>query len=100
MGEHPDTGEPVTKHGKFGPYIAHAGDFRSLKGDDAPYDISYERAMEILKEPKRCRGETCLKIRLNPKTKKLVNVYESKSGRYLHKGFKRISIPDNIKTKT
>ena len=31
--------------------------------------------------------------------KKLVNVFESKSGRYLKKGFKRIGIPDNIKTK-
>jgi DNA topoisomerase-1 len=101
LGEHPKTGEPVVANtGKFGPYIAHAGDFRSLKGDDNPYDISYERAMEILAEPKKMRkGETLLKeLGLNPKTKKLVNVYESKSGRYLRKGFKRISIPDNIKT--
>lgn len=102
LGEHPKTGEPVVANtGKFGPYIAHAGDFRSLKGDDNPYDITYERALEILKEPKKMRkGETLLKeLGLNPKTKKLVNVYESKSGRYLRKGFKRISIPDNIKTK-
>jgi topoisomerase IA-like protein len=25
----------------------------------------------------------------------MINVYESKSGRYLRKGFKRISLPDN-----
>ena len=36
---------------------------------------------------------------IHPKTRKMINVYESKSGRYLRKGFKRISIPDSIKTK-
>ena len=104
LGDHPDTGEPIMANsGQFGPYIAHAGDFRSLKDPkaDNPYDITYERALEILKQPKQMRkGETlCKELGLNPKTKKLVNVYESKSGRYLRKGFKRISIPDDIKTK-
>ncbi|MBP6924222.1 MAG: type I DNA topoisomerase [Candidatus Pacebacteria bacterium] len=101
LGNHPTTGEPVMANtGKFGPYIAHAGDFRSLKGADNPYDVTYERAMEILAEPKSMRkGEKLLKeLGVNPKTKKLVNVFESKSGRYLKKGFKRIGIPDNIKT--
>ena len=100
LGEHPSTGEPVVANtGRFGPYIVHAGDYRSLKGDDNPYDITYERAMEILKEPKQGRkGEKIVKeLGLNPNTKKLVNVYESKSGRYLRKGFKRIPLPDNTK---
>lgn len=102
LGEHPTTNEPVVANtGKFGPYIAHAGDFRSLKGDDNPYDITYERALEILKEPKQLRkGEKLLKeLGIHPTTRKLVNVYESKSGRYLKKGFKRIMIPDTVKTK-
>ena len=104
LGDHPDTGEPIMANtGQYGPYIAHAGDFRSLKDPkkDNPYDITYDRAMEILKEPKQMRkGETlCKELGLNPKTKKLVNVYESKSGRYLRKGFKRISIPEDIENK-
>jgi DNA topoisomerase-1 len=103
LGEHPKTGEPIMANsGQYGPYIAHAGDFRSLKDPkkDNPYDISFERAIEILSEPKTLRkGETLLKeLGVNPKTHKLVNVMESKSGRYLKKGFKRIGIPDNIKT--
>lgn len=101
LGSHPTTGEPIMANtGKFGPYIAHAGDFRSLKGADNPYDVTYERAMEILAEPKSMRkGEKLLKeLGVNPKTRKLVNVFESKSGRYLKKGFKRINIPDTIKT--
>ncbi len=101
LGAHPTTGEPIVANtGQYGPYLAHAGDFRSLKGKDDPYTISYERALEIYKEPKQTRkGEKLLKeLGVHPRTKKLVNVYESKSGRYLRKGFKRIGIPDNIKT--
>ncbi|USN88538.1 MAG: type I DNA topoisomerase [Candidatus Nomurabacteria bacterium] len=101
LGLHPKTEEPIIANtGQYGPYIGHAGDFRSLKGEDDPYTITYERALEILAEPKQLRkGEKLLKeLGVNPKTRKLVNVFESKSGRYLKKGFKRIGIPDNIKT--
>jgi len=101
LGTHPKTGEPIVANaGKFGPYIAHAGDFRSLKGADNPYDVTYERALEILNEAKTMRkGEKLLKeLGIHPKTRKMINVFESKSGRYLKKGFKRISIPDNVKT--
>jgi DNA topoisomerase I len=98
LGAHPETGEPVVANsGQYGPYIAHAGDFRSLKGTDNPYDITFTRAMEILAEPKQGRkGEKLVKaLGIHPKTRKMVNVFESKSGRYLRKGFKRISLPDN-----
>ncbi|MBY0538267.1 type I DNA topoisomerase [Patescibacteria group bacterium] len=101
LGLHPKTGEPIMANtGQYGPYIAHAGDFRSLKNGDDPYTITYDRAMEIYAEPKTARkGEKLLKeLGLNPFTKKMVNVFESKSGRYLRKGFKRISIPEDIKT--
>lgn len=102
LGTHPDTGEPVISSiGQYGPYIAHAGDFRSLKKDD-PYTITFKRAMTILKEPKKLRkGEKLVKeLGVHPTTKKMVNVYESKSGKYLRKGFKRISIPDNVNMAT
>lgn len=100
LGEHPTTAEPIIANtGRFGPYIVHAGDYRSLKGKDNPYDITYDRAIKLLKEPKQGRkGETLIKeLGINPKTKKLVNVYESKSGRYLRKGFKRVMLPEKAK---
>ena len=53
LGTHPETGETVTASiSRFGPYIVHQKDFRSLKIDN-PYDITLERALEILKEPKK-----------------------------------------------
>ncbi len=56
LGKHPDNGEPISANiGRFGPYVVCEKDFRSLKIDD-PYTITFERALEILKEPKKTRG--------------------------------------------
>ena len=56
LGNHPQTGKPITASvGRFGPYIVHESDFRSLKKDDV-YKIQLDRALEILSEPKRKRG--------------------------------------------
>ncbi|MDB5266201.1 MAG: topoisomerase topoisomerase protein [Parcubacteria group bacterium] len=56
LGKHPDSGEMITASvGRFGPYIVHEKDFRSLKVDDV-YTISLDRALEILREPKKTRG--------------------------------------------
>lgn len=56
LGEYPETGKTITASvGRFGPYIVHDADFRSLKEKDGdnPYDITLERAIAILKEPKK-----------------------------------------------
>ncbi len=56
LGVHPDTGEKITANiGRFGPYIVHQKDFRSLKEDDV-YTIELPRALEIFKEEKKKRG--------------------------------------------
>ena len=56
LGNHPDTGKVISANiGRFGPYIVHEADFRSLKTDD-PHTIELPRALEILKEEKKKRG--------------------------------------------
>ncbi|MCC2630465.1 MAG: topoisomerase topoisomerase protein [Candidatus Paceibacter sp.] len=56
LGNHPETNLPITASiGRFGPYIVMEKDFRSLKTDNV-YDITLDRALEILKEPKKPRG--------------------------------------------
>ncbi|MDE1925367.1 MAG: topoisomerase DNA-binding C4 zinc finger domain-containing protein, partial [Patescibacteria group bacterium] len=56
LGNHPDTNEPITASvGRFGPFIVHQKDFRSLKTDDV-YTIELPRALEIFKEEKKKRG--------------------------------------------
>ena len=56
LGTHPETGKEIVANiGRFGPYIMHDGDFRSLKKDsgDNVYTIELPRALEILKEEKK-----------------------------------------------
>lgn len=57
LGAHPETGKVVTANiGRFGPYVVHDGDFRSVKKPDDVYSITLERALEIIREPKKKRG--------------------------------------------
>lgn len=56
LGKHPETGEDISASiGRFGPFVVHEKDFRSLK-EDSPYDVTLERALEIFKEEKKKRG--------------------------------------------
>ena len=82
--------------GRFGPYIVHDGDFRSLKQDD-PYTIELPRALEILKEEKKGRKgvEVVKEVGEHPRTKKQIKVYKSKSGLHLKRGFKNVYLPED-----
>ncbi|MEO1581950.1 MAG: DNA topoisomerase I [Pseudomonadota bacterium] len=52
LGETPE-GEAVSASiGRFGPYIRYDNKFVSIKGDDDPYTITLERALEVIKEKK------------------------------------------------
>ncbi len=56
LGNHPQTGLPVTaNNGRFGPYVAHDGNFRSIKAPDDVYTIELPRALELLAQEKKTR---------------------------------------------
>ena len=99
LGTHPESSLPITAAiGKFGPFIVHNGDFRSLKGTDDPYTVTHERALEILKEPKKGRPGIAIarEVGMHPRTKKRIYLYKSKSGFFLKKGFKHIRLTENM----
>lgn len=103
LGEHPDSTLMISANtGKYGPYVVHDADFRSLKGDDDPYTITLERALEIFREPKKTRSgiEVVKVIGPHPRTKKPISLYKSKRGFFLKKGFKHIWLPDNTNIDT
>jgi DNA topoisomerase-1 len=53
LGVHPETGKPVAANkGRFGPYVMHDGEFRSLKKEDDLMTIGLARALELLAQPK------------------------------------------------
>ena len=53
LGNHPETKEPISaNNGRFGPYVVHQTDFRSLK-DISVYEVTLEQALKIFSEPKK-----------------------------------------------
>ncbi len=59
LGQHPKTGSAIKKSiGRFGPYVVHEGDFRSVPKDESFFSIGLKEALEILaKEKKKRRGK-------------------------------------------
>lgn len=96
LGSHPESKKTILANkGRFGPYVQHGDDFRSIKKEDDPYTITLERALELLAQEKKSRrGSTLLKeLGSHPKMKKQVGLYEGKYGAYLKVGTKNFGIP-------
>jgi DNA topoisomerase-1 len=56
LGRHPDDNEPITTNfGRFGPYVKHGDEFRSLDSDEDVFTISFEAALALLRAPKQSR---------------------------------------------
>src|SRR6186997_2052788 len=56
VGLHPDDNEPITTNfGRFGPYVKHGDEFRSLESEDDVFNISFDAALALLRAPKQSR---------------------------------------------
>ncbi len=100
LGVHPESGKDVSANvGRFGPFVVHDGDFRSLKKDDDVYTIDLSRALDILAEPKTGgRGSKLIKDFGKDSGGKKMALYEGKYGPYLKQGAKNIGIPEEKRT--
>ena len=47
--------------GRFGPYVRHGDMFASLKKEDDPYTIVYDRAVALIEDKKRANAERIIK---------------------------------------
>ncbi|KND50810.1 MAG: DNA topoisomerase I [Parcubacteria bacterium C7867-007] len=99
LGAHSVSGKMIVANtGRFGPYVAHDGEFRSIKKLD-PYTITLDEAIAILNQPKQPpRGvEIVTEVGKHPKTGKTIVLYKSKQGLFLKKGLRRIYLPESQK---
>lgn len=100
LGNHPESGKPIlANQGRFGPYVMHDGDFRSLKKEDDLYTVELARALELLNEPRGSRGAKVIKDfgRIED-LKKKVKIHDGKYGVYIKAGTKNIALPEEYKT--
>jgi DNA topoisomerase I len=57
VGRHPEDGEPITAAlGRYGPYLKHGNNYRSLAPDDDVLTIGINRAVSLLAAPRQARG--------------------------------------------
>ena len=56
VGTHPDDGSPILANfGRFGPYLKHNEEFRSLETEEDVFTVDLDRAVEIMRAPKQAR---------------------------------------------
>lgn len=97
LGEHPGTGKDVKKGlGRFGPYVVHDGDYRSIPKTDNIFDVNLTRAMELLSQPKKGRGRASPLKELgpHPDTNDSIDVLNGKYGPYIKCGKVNVSLPE------
>jgi len=100
LGKHPESGEPVLANiGRFGPYVQHGSDFRSLGEDDDPYTVGLDRALELLSQPKGARRsaksaarKVLKELGKTPEGKNL-QVLDGRYGPYVTDGTTHASLP-------
>lgn len=100
LGPHPESGEPVKVGiGRYGPYVVHRSDYRSLEDGDDPLDITFDRAMELLAAPKR-RGRAAAKplrtVGEHPDDGQPLAIYKGRYGPYVKHGRLNASLPKGV----
>jgi DNA topoisomerase-1 len=100
LGQHPDTKKDVKKGlGRFGPYVVHEGDYRSIPRTENIFAVDLARALELFAQPKRMRGRTAplKELGVFPDTQEQVQVFTGKYGPYIKVGAKNISLAEDMK---
>jgi DNA topoisomerase I len=98
VGLHPDDNEPIsTNFGRFGPYVKHGDEFRSLESEDQVFGISFDDALALIRAPKqsRRRGQGASKKTLRELTNEgaTIKLLAGRYGPYVTDGSVNASLP-------
>jgi len=99
LGQHPGTGKDIKAGlGRFGPYVVCDGDFRSIPKGESLFEISFDRALELLSAPKKGRGRAAplKELGVFPGSEEPIQVLNGKYGPYLKSGKTNVSLPDGV----
>lgn len=96
LGDHPDDGKVIKAGvGRYGPFVVHDGNFKSIPKSDSVLEIELDRAVELLKQKSKSRrGSSEIKdLGKHPETDKPIRVMTGRYGPYIKHGKKNISLP-------
>jgi DNA topoisomerase I len=95
-----EDGEPILANlGRFGPYVKHGSEFRSLEESDDVYTIDFERAKALLAQPKKSmrRASQAPKelkaLGKHPESGEPVRILDGRYGPYVTDGTTNASVP-------
>jgi DNA topoisomerase-1 len=96
LGSHPVSGKKVIVNiGRFGPYIGHDGKFKSIPRADSIFDISLDRAAELLAQARE--GNTVLRVLGDhPDDKASVEICSGRYGPYVRHGKINATLPKGV----
>jgi DNA topoisomerase-1 len=99
LGDHPENGQAVmAANGRFGPYVKCGTETRSLPADISPLDVTLQRAVELLAQPKK-RGRAAEKreplrvLGQSSVTEQPVQLLDGRYGPYVADGVTNASLP-------
>ena len=97
VGVHPDDNAPITTNfGRFGPYVKHGDEFRSLESDEDVFTISFDAALALVRAPKQSRRRQAAQKRVLRELTdggRTVRLLEGRYGPYVTDGTTNASIP-------
>ena len=100
LGMHPESGKKIiVNNGRFGPYIQHEKEYRSIPKSDDIFTINLARALEIMAQPKSAgrAGATPLKVLgEHPDDQQNVSVFSGQYGPYVKHGKVNATIPSEL----
>lgn len=99
LGNHPGTGKEIKAGlGRFGPYVVHDGDFRSIPKGESLFEIGLARALELFAKEKQGRGRAAaLKEIPIPGREDKIQVFSGRYGPYVKLGKVNASLPEGVK---
>lgn len=97
LGMHPLSGKKITVNiGRFGPYIQHDGEFRSIPAADNVFDIALDRALQILSEPKGAGRGSLRQLGNHPEDGAPVGIFSGRYGPYVKHGPINATLPKGV----
>ncbi|HUE96753.1 MAG TPA: type I DNA topoisomerase, partial [Longimicrobiaceae bacterium] len=96
LGKHPETGKEIQAGiGKYGPYVVHEKDFRSLGPGDDVHTVTLGRALELFAVPKQGRksAEPLREVGTHPADGEPVLLFAGRYGPYVKHGPVNASLP-------
>ncbi|MFV8251037.1 type I DNA topoisomerase [Bdellovibrio bacteriovorus] len=97
LGTHPGTGKEIKAGlGRFGPFVVHDGDYRSIPKGESIFNITFEKAMEMLAQPKKGRGRAAplKELGAHPDSGDAIQVFNGPYGPYIKCGKINASLPE------